>query len=385
MFIFYLISGFLLILVAFLWPEKKRIEAEANRFREDYHNSNKEASTLRQREKELEAEIKRLHSEYDHHYENLRKLQASNLSSMPWLAGMMADYLTYDLEIEAKKLDWGSSIQRQKKVASLRDIRADAKRRIEEAKIATYQLEYLLSLYPGLSDVLETDFSELDFSGKIPDHDPTRDWLSLEEWSSLSQDERDQLALDRYVQSRKKSKWQIGRDYELSVAYEFSQQGYIVDSTGNYMKLEDMGRDIIAVRGSRTYIIQCKYWSKDKTIHEKHIFQLYGTSVLYSLDHPALRGKVTPVFVTNILLSETARKVAESLKITVYENHPFTEFPRIKCNIGRDEYGETKIYHLPMDLQYDITQIKNAGECYAFTVKEATDKGFRRAYKWHGN
>ena len=33
--------------------------------------------------------------------------------------------------------------------------------------------------------------------------------------------ERDQLALDRYVKSINKSKWQIGRDYELSVAYEW--------------------------------------------------------------------------------------------------------------------------------------------------------------------
>ena len=72
------------------------------------------------------------------------------------------------------------------------------------------------------------------------------------------------------------------------------------------------------------------------------------------------------------------------LNVLVYENHPMKEFPRIKCNIGRDEYGQTRIYHLPMDAQYDNTMIKNAGEFYAYTVSEATQRGFRRAFKWHG-
>ena len=51
------------------------------------------------------------------------------------------------------------------------------------------------------------------------------------------------------------------------------------------------------------------------------------------------------------------------------------EYPRIKCNINNGE----KIYHLPFDQQYDRTQIKNNGEFYAFTVKEAILKGFKRA------
>ena len=38
-----------------------------------------------------------------------------------------------------------------------------------------------------------------------------------------------------------------------------------------------------------------------------------------------------------------------------------------------------KIYHLPFDQQYYRTQIKLPGECYVTTVKEAVDKGFRRA------
>lgn len=340
---------------------------------------------------DLSATISKITSERDNalaelskHKANLNTLLSSNLTAMPWLAGMMADYLTYDLEVEAKKLEWGSNIQREKKIASVRAIRADAQKRIEEAKVATYQLEYLRTLYPALDDILETDYQDLNFTGEIPEFDPVREYLSREEWLSLSQIERDQLALDRYVQSHSKSKWQIGRDYELSVAYEYRKKGYVVDTTGSYLQLEDMGRDVIAKNEENILIIQCKYWSSTKTIHEKHIMQLYGTCVLYQIENLTMPGVVKGLFITNTKLSDKAKSIAAALNITVVENHPITEFPRIKCNIGRDEFGSTKIYHLPMDAQYDITQIKKPGEFYAFTVKEAVGAGFRRAFKWHG-
>ena len=49
----------------------------------------------------------------------------------------------------------------------------------------------------------------------------------------------------------------------------------------------------------------------------------------------------------------------------------------IKCNVN--DNGE-KIYHLPFDPYYDKVKIKTErGEFYAHTVKEATEKGFRRA------
>ena len=87
------------------------------------------------------------------------------------------------------------------------------------------------------------------------------------------------------------------------------------------------------------------------------------------------------VFVTNIELSSTAQKVAEYLGVFVVEHHTMSDFPRIKCNIGHSEEGAVKIYHLPMDEQYDSAKIDKPGEFYAFTVKEAEKAGFRRAYK----
>ncbi len=51
----------------------------------------------------------------------------------------------------------------------------------------------------------------------------------------------------------------------------------------------------------------------------------------------------------------------------------------VKCNIAAN--GE-RIYHLPMDQQYDRVVIAKKGECYVRTVAEAERLGFRRAKRW---
>lgn len=307
--------------------------------------------------------------------------------AIPYMAAIMADYSTYELKILAKKLEWGHSQERAKKVESLIDLRRETKAALEKSYESRYQLAYLLELYPGLQDVLDTEFSDLPTVeiSELNDYDRTKDWLTKEEYQQLGTTERNQLALDRYVQSKRKTKWQIGRDYELYVAYKYSLKGYDVDTFGSYMGLEDLGRDLICTKYTETLIVQCKYWGEQKTIHEKHITQLYGTVVAYCIEHHLPRERVKGILVTNIHLSETARQFADYLQILYKEGYPFGEYPRIKCNIGRDELGyQTKIYHLPFDQQYDNTKISEPGECYAFTVAEAEAKGFRRAFKWFG-
>ena len=71
-----------------------------------------------------------------------------------------------------------------------------------------------------------------------------------------------------------------------------------------------------------------------------------------------------------------------NLGVTVREMVQLEPYPCIKCNISRS--GE-KIYHLPFDQQYDVTQIGTTkGDFYASSVKEAESAGFRRAFRWHG-
>lgn len=304
----------------------------------------------------------------------------------PVVASVISDYETLYLRQYADALDWGNNIKRQQKMTSLVELRKWARGEIEKYKIASYQLQYLLALYPALQDVLDTDYCDLRVErDKIPEYDYTRDYLSKEEWAQLSESERNQLALDRYIESHNKTKWQIGRDYEMYIGYTYEQNGWTVQYTGIEMGFEDLGRDLIAQKDGKIEIVQCKYWSESKTIHEKHVMQLYGTVIAYQIQNPRVPpDRINAVFITNIQLSDTARKFADVLDVHVREHVPKDDYPRIKCNIGKDEYGDkTYIYHLPMDLNYDSVKLDKPGECKVFTVKEAEDKGFRRAFKWH--
>ena len=58
----------------------------------------------------------------------------SNLTAIPYMTKIVADYETYGLEHLAKELDWGYNQQRMKKVKSIRDIRHDAKAMVEKNK-----------------------------------------------------------------------------------------------------------------------------------------------------------------------------------------------------------------------------------------------------------
>ncbi len=301
---------------------------------------------------------------------------------LPIVSSITTELQTLYLTSLANQLDWGSDKTRLKKVASLRELKQETAAKLEEANLARYQLEYLLSIYPQLQDILDIEYKDLDSSIRIDyqnaEHDSVRDFLSREEYDSLSVTERNQLALDRYVASHSKTKWQIGRDYELYIGYLCQKEKATVSYTGCTLKFEDLGRDLIVKKNSRTYIIQCKYWSLGKTIHEKHIMQLFGTVMEYKIANTSTE-KVIGVFVTSTALSDMAKRFAEELGIVVYENVPMGDYPRIKCNIGENGF----IYHLPMDLNYDSTKIDKPGEFFALTVKEAEAAGFRRSYKWH--
>ncbi len=260
-------------------------------------------------------------------------------------------------------------------------------------------------MFPWLSELIAEDEDE-EMPVRIDDNhiednddeDRVKDYLTQEEYRNLPSVERNQMALNRYLKNRKKSKWAIGRDYEMYVGYLFEKKGYFIEYTGIIDGFEDLGRDVIAIKNNEVCIIQCKRWAHWKEMREKHIFQLFGTSMEYWIKNfknnkkPRSfkefakflnENKLRPIFFTSTNLSDKAREMANALSVEIIENEPLGEFPRIKCNINTDELGlQTKIYHLPMDQQYDRTIIGNrVGEFYAFTVKEAEDAGFRRAFK----
>ena len=214
------------------------------------------------------------------------------------------------------------------------------------------------------------------------ENDPVYLFLNKIEWNKLSIDERNQLALDRYLNpKRKKSRWQIGIDYERYVGYYYEQQGCSVKYHGALKVKEDLGIDLVCTKGNTTFAIQCKRLShiKEIPVRENVIAQIFGASKYYGLVNNI--QNIQPIIITTYKLSDEAKEFAKFLKVGVLEDFKIKQYPTIKCNIS-NKTGE-KIYHLPFDQQYDSIIIeKEKDECYTFTVKEAVDKGFRRAYKW---
>ncbi|MDD2758386.1 MAG: hypothetical protein PHD72_03395 [Patescibacteria group bacterium] len=327
----------------------------------------------------------------------------ANQKSMgfPWLADAYADYFSLlDFQREsylAKKNHPAFSA-----AEIVRVIKEEKKELLRSNKIISYQINYYEKLFPWLTELIAENENEdipvciesADIDEKN-NEDRARQFLTAEEYKKLPSVVRNQKALDRYLSNRNKSKWAIGRDYEMYVGYSFEQKGYAVEYKGIIDGFEDLGRDVIAKKNGEVCIVQCKYWAQYKEIHEKHVFQLFGTTMEYWIKNfenntkPKTfkefakflnENKLRPIFFTSTVLSNKAKEMADVLSIEIKENEPVGEFPRIKCNIsGRD--GE-KIYHLPFDQQYDRTIIeKHKGEFCAFTVKEAEDAGFRRAFR----
>jgi hypothetical protein len=271
--------------------------------------------------------------------------------------------------------------------------RAERRAAKERAKLLEYQLLSYKEYFPFLEEyedlildeavALSSDRQNLD---ALEDADPVLRFVPKAEYERFTSSERNQLALNRYLNGGL-SPAAIGRLYERFVGHLYEKDGWAVEYHGIVKGLEDLGRDLICSRGSEVHIVQVKCWSREKQIHEKHIFQLFGTTQLFLMAHARtdlLSSSVTPRFVTTTALSQVARQAAQWLKIEVQEGFALDKtFPMIKCNVNQVT-GE-RIYHLPFDQQYDKTKISpNLGERYVSTAAEAEKLGFRRAFRYTG-
>ena len=312
---------------------------------------------------------------------NVNKYLSDKKEHYKYLAGMVSDYLVIAEDNCLKELEKSHSMKNLKRQVKINELKNDKKKLIEENKILKYEIEYIKTLIPDVEDIVEYDEIGEDYK----DEEWIYKYLPKEEYNLLSETEKNERALEYYLK-RKKSNWEIGRDFERYIGYLYEKEGYNVNYFGIEMKLKDMGRDLIIENDNEVIIAQCKYWSKHKTIHEKHICQLFGTLMKYKIDNKNDKRQVMGIFVTHTDLSIEAKEFAKALNIGVKEKVPMGEYPIIKCNKGKDEFGkETRIYHLPMDQQYDKVIIEKVkGEMYAFTIKEAENAGFRRAHRFQG-
>ena len=332
----------------------------------------------------------------DYKVEGLTKIIQQRKVQFPWLASAFADLHSLEAERAAGYLE--NKKHPAKKAAE--EVREHGRKRREaerEFRILRYRLEYYEKLFPWIEDYVGDDVpdSVVDVSREAltTDDDPAANWLTKAEYEKLPTGSKYQRALDNW-NKRKKTHWEIGRDYERYVGYLYETMGYDVQFTGAIEGYEDMGRDVIARRGSEMVVIQCKYWSSHKEIREKHIFQLFGSTLEYAfrfgelddLDqaslftNPVQTIAVKPVLYTSTKLSAVAKSAAQKLGVQYHEMAKISEYPAVKCNVSYRD-GE-KIYHLPFDQQYDRVKISKHSEKYVYTVAEAESAGFRRAWRW---
>jgi Restriction endonuclease len=390
------------IAVLVAWSSSKegtKLRAQLSKLRDDLSRSRAELMDAQKAYQRETAETKRTFVEVgakkDFLIQGLTKIIEERKIQFPWLASAFADLNVLVAERDAKHLE----TKRHPAERAAEEVRKHAVARREAEKqfrIARYRVDYYEKLFPWIVDYVGDDVPDyaVDLSNAEQEaDDPASRWLTPAEYQKLSSAEKYQKALDNW-RKRKKSNWDIGRDYERYVGYLYETMGYDVRFSGAIDGFEDMGRDVIAKRGSELAVVQCKYWSSEKIIREKHIFQLFGSALEYAFrmdiltpksqksffENPTKVPGVTPVIYTSTKLSDVAKDVAATLGVQCNELAKISEYPLIKCNVSMRD-GE-KIYHLPFDQQYDRVKILGPPEKYTYTVLEAEQAGFRRAWRW---
>src|ERR1035437_3479896 len=168
----------------------------------------------------------------------------------PWLAEAYADFHRLEEEAVASYLENKS----HPAAKAAQEVRSAAFRRREaerEARIFRYQIKYYENLFPWLTELKGEDVpGEMikinggDAVDGDESDDPAKRWLTPEEFSKLPNSKKYELALERYW-TKKKSKWEIGRDYERFIGYEYERRGYKGMYQGIVEGFDDLGRGLI--------------------------------------------------------------------------------------------------------------------------------------------
>jgi len=353
--------------------------------------------------KKVQSNIKGIEALTKEKIEAIETLVQEKSQGFPWLAKAYDDYFRlHDLRL-ADYLEHKPH-PALKAAEEVRQIAKERREAEQAARIADYLLDYCRHLAPWLDEYIGLEVEELDeiireihsaWEKKEKEFDEEVKRHFGPKYEGLTQTEKLQKKLDWYWRKPNKHNWQIGRDYERYIGYLYEEKLWNVYFHGK-KGFEDLGRDLICKKDNAVEIIQCKYWAREKIIHEKHIYYLFGTTVEYYLENfgdkedlqlalfPSLIRKksVTPKLITTIDVSPKAEQVAKVLGVAI-EKIPFEYYPSVKCNIAH-RTGE-KIFHLPFDQQYDTTLIEEERlECYVGTIAEAEALGFRHAYRWMG-
>jgi hypothetical protein len=290
------IIGGAAILILFVAYNLSR--AEINRLREQNDRASELATEFRRTmtaaEKEWQqrwAEAKKQKEQTEKRLETLTVMMNETADFYPSLAEAIADFYFLQSENEASYLKYKKhpAFRKAEFVLDAGRARRTAERELRQLK---YQLLTYEGMFPWLPDISGRSTRDIiDEWKRLKDEpsndttedaeEPERNWLTPDEYKSLTTAQKADKALERWQNSRR-GPWEAGRDYERYVGYYLEQEGYAVSYQGAIEGLADMGRDLLAVKGDKVRIVQCKRWAKERVIHEKHIFQLIGTTLEYA-------------------------------------------------------------------------------------------------------
>jgi hypothetical protein len=304
------------------------------------------------------------------------------------VASLMADVETLKYA-EAESIINSQDCTEAEKSNIAAELRERTKYYIQECKKTQYKYELLLKAYPGIESYIDSEVEQscmlehISFMDVYNWRDRAQNYLSDEEWATLSVTDRNQLALDRYVDSRRTSEWAAERDYVESCACQLMKNGYEVMIYGMEKRKEDLGRDIVAKKRGRSggvsvLIIQCKCW-KEREISEEVVMQLYSSFISYKVENSDLiiqeGARVLPVLIIPSFsrLSNVAQRYIDMLKCRLQVLDE-AEYPRVKCEVN----GKEKLYRLPFDKLYDRARVEVDRKSRAWSVAEAEAKGFHR-------
>ena len=263
---------------------------------------------------------------------------------------------------------------------NVKNISKEKRSWIIKAKDYEYQIKQLEEFFPKLKDYKEAIQDELiSHLDENDETDPILKLLSVEEWNSLSVGQREDLAIERYLNGASRSAWDAGLKYERYLGSLYENDGWFVEYIGALNGLEDYGRDLICSKNNVVRVIQAKRWKENSPLYMKHVVQIFGTTLLLQQERSLLETP-TPMLVSTSAFAEDSKRAAQALTVKLVVKPLDKNYSCMKVHKSRS--GEA-LYHLPFDQQYDRIQMDiSKGDAFVKTVKEALNMGARRAQKY---
>ena len=220
----------------------------------DYYYKNKLNETeifCKSRTDTTIAECNNRYTEIRQNEKFLRDLINSKVRDFPIVADIVSELDTIRDKNKSYYLEFKKR-PAPKAAETVMEVRREKRELIRQNKALEWEMKYIRRLLPWIDEIEDNPMEPVNRTSDYynpnynvedsnkNDIDNAGYWLTPQEYQSLSNVQKYQLALDRY-NKRHKSNWEIGRDYERYIGYLFEQKGFKVDYTRIKDGFNDLG------------------------------------------------------------------------------------------------------------------------------------------------